>query len=400
MRNQARHLPTTPSILPLSSETTEASKILDRAFRRYYIERMLPAARAAIGLGLAFVLAASAMDSILRPQAIAREIIPLRVATAVVPLLAVLAATYMLKKRVYLPYLFVTAALLVGVASIVIETPAVGREMTPMWGVVFLTFNAYLLLGLTLRQATTVGWPLLLAYAVAGIYFGVPSGSLAYALVLLVFLNGIGTYASFLLERDARELFDNKRELARLASTDGLTGLFNRHAFDQHLRRLWKQARREYEHIAILVADIDHFKLYNDCYGHKMGDDCIKAVAAVLAESVNRPLDVVARYGGEEFVIVLHDPTPSFLSSFAESLCEKVVALNIEHKASEQAAQCVSLSIGAALAESANAITEEQLIRQADDALYEAKNQGRNRAVVYRAEWGQQTTAHLAQALL
>ncbi len=400
MRNQPIHLPTTPSILSLSSETTEASKLLDQAFRRFYIERLLPAARAAIGLGLAFVFAVSAMDVFLRPQAFAEQVVPLRVVTAVVPLLAVLAATYLLKKRVHLPHLFVIAALLVGIATIIVETKALGGESMPLWGVVFVTFNVYLLLGLTLRQATTVGWTLLLVCAFAGIYFGVPTGSLAYALVFLAFLNGVGTYASFLLERDARELFDNKRELARLASTDGLTGLFNRHAFDQHLRRLWKQARREYEHIAILVADIDNFKLYNDCYGHKMGDDCIKAVSAVLAEAVNRPLDVVARYGGEEFVIVLHDPSPSFLASFAHSLCEKVVALNIEHKASEQAAQCVSLSIGAALAESANAITEEQLIRQADDALYEAKNQGRNRAVVYRAEWGQQTTAHLAQALL
>ena len=185
----------------------------------------------------------------------------------------------------------------------------------------------------------------------------------------------------------------------RLVHTDGLTGLFNRRTFDQHLRQVWKQAQREEKHIAVIVADIDHFKLYNDCYGHRMGDDCIKAVADVLANSVSRPLDMVARYGGEEYVILLYDPNPDFLQSYVQGLCQDVADLEVQHKASETL-HCVSLSIGAALTDASSNVAADQLIRQADDALYEAKHQGRNRAVVYRTEWGQQTTANLAAVLI
>jgi len=227
---------------------------------------------------------------------------------------------------------------------------------------------------------------------------GAPLQKIAYGALFLGFSNLIGTYASYILERNAREIFDNKRELMRLARTDGLTGLFNRRAFDQHLRQVWKQAVRDDKNVAVIVADIDHFKLYNDCYGHVKGDECIRTIAEVLAASISRPLDMVARYGGEEYIVVLYDPSLSFLDAFARGLGHKVVELEIEHKGSE-AVPSVSLSIGAAITEAAGKLTADQLLRQADDALYEAKKQGRNRAIVYRTEWGQQTTAQLAAVL-
>lgn len=401
MLNQAGHLPVIPSMLRKSPGISADEKTLEKEFSRYYVERMLPVTRVAIGLGLVLILVVCALDILFKPRAFVQQAIPLRAVATIIPLSALLAATYLAGIRTRLPHVLVGGALIVGCATIAIHavTPATEGSM-PAWGVLVVTLNAYLLLGLMVRQAATVGCLLLLIYASAGAYFGIPVDELTYATALLVFANLAGTYASFQSDRDAREIFDNERELARLASTDGLTGLFNRHAFDQHLRRLLKQARREHHQVAVMVADIDHFKLYNDCYGHKMGDDCLKAIANVLAHSVKRPLDMVARYGGEEFIIFLYDPSPDFLASFTETLCEKVVCLGIEHKASEQAGQCVSLSIGAAMSESSGPLNDEQLIRQAEDALFEAKTQGRNRAVVYRTEWGQQTTAHLAHALL
>jgi diguanylate cyclase (GGDEF)-like protein len=400
MLNQALHLPPTPSFLPNSSAMTDEAKALEKEFRRYYMERMLPVARAGIGLGLLLVAAICLFDMLLMPQAFVEKAIPMRLTTMLIPMSVALSATFLARERVWLPYLIAFVAFLVGVSTLVFGA-MVDRagEQLVFWGVIFTTFNVYLLLGLTLRQSVFVGWPIFVVYVGTGFVLGAPLQTMAYGILFLGLSNLVGTYASYLLERDAREIFDNKRELTRLAHTDGLTGLFNRRTFDQHLRQLWKQARRDDATIAVVVADIDHFKLYNDCYGHQMGDECIKAVADVLAASVSRPLDIVARYGGEEYVIVLYDPTVSFLESFSRSLCQKVIDLDIEHKASE-AQRRVSVSIGAAMTESPDSFPAEQLIRQADDALYEAKDQGRNRAIVYRTEWGQQTTAHLAAVLL
>lgn len=399
MLNQVTHLRVTPSFLPGSAPLTEESKSLDKEFRRYYIERMLPIARAAIGLGFLLVVAASILDVTLMPRVFVEQVIPLRIFAMLLPLSALFVATFVFRTRGWLPYLIAFVAFIVGVATLYAGGIAArtGADMVS-WGVIFTTFNVYLVLGLTLRQSVAVGWPIFVIYVVMGILLEAPMQTLSYGILFLGFSNLIGTYASYLLERNAREIFDNKRELWRLARTDGLTGLFNRRAFDQHLRQVWKHAHREDRRLAVLVADIDHFKLYNDCYGHRKGDECISTVADALAASVSRPLDMVARYGGEEFVIVLYDPTVSFLEAFSSGLCHKIVGLDIEHKASE-ATPHVSLSIGAAITEASSNLTADQLIRQADDALYEAKNQGRNQAVVYRTEWGQQTTASLAAVL-
>ena len=378
---------------------SEASQTIEKEFRRHYIAQKLPIARAAIGLGFVLTVVVSVLDMSLMPQAFVKQAIPLRILAVLLPLLLLFGATFLFKERAWLPHLIAAVALLVGMSTIAIGAIAVSTGMEiASWGLVFTTFNIYLVLGLTLRQSAVVGWPIFLAYLGASIVLGAPLQSIVYGALFLFLLNLIGTYASFLLERNARVIFDNKRELVRLARTDILTGLFNRRAFDQHLRQVWKQAVRDEKTVAVLVADIDHFKLYNDCYGHLKGDECIRMIAEVLATSVNRPLDMVARYGGEEYIVVLYDPSLSFLDAFARGLCHKIVELDIEHKGSE-AVPCVSLSIGAAITEAANNITSDQLVRQADDALYEAKKQGRNRAIVYRTEWGQQTTAHLAAVL-
>ncbi len=399
MLNQARHLQLTPSFLPGSFPRSDESRAIDKEFRRFYVGQKLPVARAAIGLGFLLTIAVCILDMTLMPQDFVEQAIPLRILTMLIPLSLVLGATFLFKDRIWLPYLIAVVAFLVGVSTLVIGSIAVRTGVGMVFlGIIFTTFNAYLVLGLTLRQSVLVGWPIFFIYLGLSVVIGAPVQNIAYGTLFLGFSNLIGTYASYILERNAREIFDNKRELMRLARTDGLTGLFNRRAFDQHLRQVWKQALRDDKCVAVVVADIDHFKLYNDCYGHPKGDECIKSIAEVLASSVSRPLDMVARYGGEEYVVVLYDPTLSFLDSFGRGLCHKVIELDIEHKASE-ADPNISLSIGAAITEATGNITADQLIRQADDALYEAKQQGRNRAVVYRTEWGQQTTASLAAML-
>ncbi|MBT8090354.1 MAG: GGDEF domain-containing protein [Gammaproteobacteria bacterium] len=399
MLNKAAHIPLAPSFLPHSSGTTEELHALDQEFRRFYVHRMLPIARAGIALGLVLAGIVCILDIYLMPANFVEKAMPVRIATTLLPLAALLAAMFVFKENRWLPYMiaatmFVVGASILFVGAIAMQT---GAPAVP-WGLMFTTFYVYLVLGLTLRQSVAVGWPIFLVYLSMSLGFNAPLQKVAYGALFLGFSNLIGTYGSYLLERNAREIFDSRRELTRLAHSDVLTGLFNRRMFDQHLRQVWMQARRDGMTVAVVVIDIDYFKLYNDCYGHQAGDDCIKRVADALASAVSRPLDMVARYGGEEYVMVLCDPTTHFLESFTRDLCQTVADLDIEHKASE-AARSVTVSVGAALTESPGSITPEQLIRQADDALYEAKSQGRNRAILYRTEWGQQTTANLAAML-
>ena len=372
----------------------------EQAFRQYYVDRTLPVARAAIGTGVALVIAVTIIDMYLMPKAFIEEVVPLRIMAMVVPMLGVVGATFLLNKRSWFPYMLQAVAILVGVSSLLTSYIAMQTDADMVFGgTIFLTFSIYLVLGLNFRQSMMAGWSIYVTFLGMGIGLSMPAHDVVYGGLLLGASNLFGTYASYRLERNAREIFDNDQALKRLARTDALTGLYNRRTFDEHLAKVWKQARRDDKQIAIVIADIDHFKLYNDCYGNPKGDACIKRVAETLGAAVSRPLDLVARYNGAEFAMILYDPTPVFLDSFTRSLCHQVVDLDIEHRASE-VTPTVSLSVGAAIAEAAGNMTPDQLLRQADDALYEAKSQGRNQPIVYRTEWGQQTTSHLAAVLL
>ena len=281
-----------------------------------------------------------------------------------------------------LPYVVMVTGAVVGSATVVVGAIA-ARSGTPfvVWGTIFTTFFVYLVLGLRFRQATIAGWPLFLTFVAVGLVFDAPASRMAYGTLFLLFANLIGMYASFLFELDARELFQKKKLLKKLARTDGLTGVDNRRSFDEHFENAWKQARREQQAIAVVLADIDFFKLYNDCYGHASGDEVIQAVAGSLASSIHRPLDQVARYGGEEFVIVLYGPTEQYVRDYADELVTNIAALEIEHKGSDFA-KVVTASVGAAIARHHETQQSEQLVRAADDALYESKSQGRNRSTV------------------
>lgn len=379
-----------------AAASEEESDALERKFQRYYINIKLPVTRAGLGLGAILVVAVCLMDVLMLPGAFWERAVPYRIVAMLLPLLLAMAATFFYRDRIWLPYVVTLTIMMVGISTIIVGGIAKhsGVELV-LWGLIFSTFNVYLLMGLNFRLSMIAGWPIFVIYLVAGIVLDVPMQKLAYGTLFLGFSNLVGSYASYLLERNAREIFHIKRELDRQARTDGLTGLRNRRNFDEHLKQVWKQAKRDKKNIAIALVDIDHFKLYNDCYGHQEGDLCIIAVAGVLASSANRPLDIVSRYGGEEFAIVLFDPTPSYLESLAHKLCHKVVDLDIEHKASN-VSPSVTVSVGAAIAEASGTVTSEQLLRRADDALYEAKSNGRNSAVIYRNEWGEQAKPQFA----
>jgi diguanylate cyclase (GGDEF)-like protein len=167
--------------------------------------------------------------------------------------------------------------------------------------------------------------------------------------------------------------------LNELAERDGLTGLCNRRTLDSHLERIWRQGLRDKSGLAIAMIDVDYFKRYNDRYGHSQGDAALKAVADVVASVARRPLDLAARYGGEEFVVVWYHPAPTELEKMSEQLRAGVKKLALANKDSEIGE--LSVSVGTAYMLPIAGHSAAELMRVADAALYQAKDQGRNRVV-------------------
>jgi diguanylate cyclase (GGDEF)-like protein len=174
-------------------------------------------------------------------------------------------------------------------------------------------------------------------------------------------------------------LHEANSKLAALSITDSLTGLANRRRFDEVLAAEWARARRMTYPLAILMIDVDFFKKFNDHYGHQAGDECLGSIARELQASARRPGDLVARYGGEEFVILLPDTDLVEAHELAETLCRSIASLALPHRQSPYEKVTVSIGVSAAIHE--EDMPAQDLLRAADQALYRAKEGGRNRVV-------------------
>jgi diguanylate cyclase (GGDEF)-like protein/PAS domain S-box-containing protein len=183
------------------------------------------------------------------------------------------------------------------------------------------------------------------------------------------------------------QLQRSREELERLSRQDGLTGLANRRFFDDSLRREFLRSARERSPLALVIGDADCFKAFNDRHGHVQGDECLRRIAGQFAAVCRRPADLAARYGGEEFALVLPDTSLEAAANMAEALRRAVESLAIPHAASTVGDR-VTVSLGVAVSVPQRGDTPEGLVESADRALYEAKQQGRNRSVVSPAERG------------
>lgn len=175
----------------------------------------------------------------------------------------------------------------------------------------------------------------------------------------------------------ARKLDTANQELKRLSASDGLTGIANRRLFDEYLNREWRRARRSSSTLALMMCDVDHFKLFNDTYGHQAGDDCLRRVAGAIQKSMSRASDIVARYGGEEFVVVLPETQIGGALFVAEKVRHAIRELHLPHSGSSHGR--VTLSVGIASLIPGETEGMESLIEAADRALYHAKHNGRDR---------------------
>jgi diguanylate cyclase (GGDEF)-like protein len=184
-----------------------------------------------------------------------------------------------------------------------------------------------------------------------------------------------------LVEARTEELQIANERLEELSRVDGLTGIANRRHLDEELAREWRRMLRQEKHLSVIMCDIDHFKLYNDTYGHQQGDACLTQVAKAIKSSINRPADLVSRYGGEEFCIVLPETTQEGAAILAEIVRENVKYLKLEHSSSP-VSKLVSLSLGVASMIPDRNSQPSVLLEAADRALYQAKGNGRDRVEV------------------
>ena len=174
-----------------------------------------------------------------------------------------------------------------------------------------------------------------------------------------------------------QQLESANRELQELSGCDSLTKVANRYRFDWYLSHEWRRSKRQQTPLSLILCDIDHFKCYNDTYGHQAGDRCLHQVAQAIRASAQRPADLVARYGGEEFAVILPDTTLEAACKIAEKVRLHVRGLGISHAQSPY--QCVTLSLGVASFIPNNEQSYEELIAVADEALYRAKSTRRDR---------------------
>ena len=198
------------------------------------------------------------------------------------------------------------------------------------------------------------------------------------ALMFEALLHTIGMAFLLLALMKERAELRATTQLRNLAMHDGLTGLANRRRFDEALEAEFRRAERSHQPLALLMIDVDHFKLFNDTYGHQSGDDALRAVARTLAATVRRPGDLVARYGGEEFTVLLPGTGEAGAATLADMIHAGLVKLALRHAGTAHG--WVTASIGVASMEPHGlSARPDKLVRAADLAMYAAKSAGRNR---------------------
>ncbi len=361
-------------------------------FRRAHLEESLGHIRANLCLGVVVCVAFSASEAPLLGPELNRIPGMIRLLLLIPALLAALAASFSPRRQRLYPPIALGAALALGACLVGIHLMAsLGGAPMLFPSLVLAAIFIYFMMGLSFQQALGANVAVAFLYIGAGTALKLPGREFGYDALVLVVVNLFAASVVYRQEKIGRLRFLEAGLLRDMVARDGLTGIQNRRMFDECIVRTWDEATREGRRVAVLLVDIDCFKDFNDRYGHQAGDECLRAVAGSLAQCARRPLDCVARYGGEEFALVLHDASREYLAEVSTRIQRSVAELNIAHEAS-RVARRLTVSIGAALTVPTATRTHEGLIQLADEALYAAKEQGRNRVVVLESEYHSLTT--------
>jgi diguanylate cyclase (GGDEF)-like protein len=384
------------SVDSVAPQSSHVSRVLAQGYRRLrfpsaleeeFRASHLAAARRWVRLGLYVAVAASLGSALLDPWIVSGPADAAKIARLGLQLPVLVILLLSSHDRFYARWYEI--AIQLGAPIFAIGTIVVASSSQPQYvalvgaRLLLVCFYIYFLAGLRMPQALRVNLAILAALIGAGVAGMLPSSLttfLAFALSSANIIGGAGAYA---LEHARRTAFLERKLLIEVAELDGLTGLMNRHTFDSRAREAWRSALAAQRPATVLMIDVDHFKLYNDHYGHQSGDDCLRLVAASVRAALSlRPGDLIARYGGEEIVALLFDRKHAEVHELARRIVAAVGELKMPHAAAP--ANEVSVSVGAAHAAPLGGVYDN-LLRQADAALYAAKHQGRNRAIVVEA---------------
>jgi diguanylate cyclase (GGDEF)-like protein len=284
-------------------------------------------------------------------------------------------------KRAYAPLAQFIVPTRNAIVAIPIATGVTGGQFELLLVLPLMVVGPFFFMGLRFRVALLSVVLMLASFSIAAAVVGLATPFVARATVFLALCIVACALSARHFERWCRTSFLESRLITELVELDPLTGAKNRRVFDEQLVCLWQRALAEHRSLAVLLVDVDHFKAFNDRYGHQAGDQALRRVAQALKALVNRPRDVLTRYGGEEFAALLYDVDARQAEQIAEQMRCAVTDLAIEHRASRTCAT-VSVSVGVAAIVPAGGRMPRGATQLADEALYEAKLRGRNAVVV------------------
>jgi len=373
---------------------------LEAAWRRDQFRENLRFLRINLCILVALALAVIQLDHVVMPV-VARIVPDLARTGVMMPLLAAgFVITFLPRAHLWYPR-YIAAAMTVALVAIAWIGIAAWSQGEPrvFARLVIAVVAVYFVVGLQFRSAVVVNLIGVAAYGMIATLRAMPADELTQSLSMLVIVNVICVAGAYSLEHARRTAWLEGQLLAKNALQDGLTGISNRRRFDDHLERMWSQAARERKPIALLLADLDHFKRYNDRYGHQAGDEALERVASVLARFARRPLDLAARYGGEELALVLYDASAEAARRIGDEILPAVQALRIAHADSSTGpALTVSIGIGSVVPDARR--SWQGLVQLADQALYAAKDGGRNQARLVEGEYEHMKTGFFHRSAL
>jgi diguanylate cyclase (GGDEF)-like protein len=360
---------------------------LENVFRREQARTQLPRIRFNLYLGAVLVVGFALLNMLVVH---AGNRVPMTVLQfgLLLPVVAVaIGFTYHSNAHRIYPRIAALLAPIAGITVVAIEIKAAQAGVQSVFvSVVLASVYIYFLFGLLFYQALRANLIIWSAYLAFGLVGSVPETTLLYNALVLLIANIVGATTAYTFETEIRTHFLEQRMLEETAARDGLTGIYNRRRFDEHLDTVWQLAQREGVTLALLLVDIDFFKRFNDHHGHQAGDECLRAVAGALRRAARRPLDIVARYGGEEFAVILYDPSRQYLQEIGHRIHANIAALAIPHGDSS-VAPLLTVSVGVAYVAPTLERSTQGFVQLADEALYDAKADGRNRSVFSEAAY-------------